>query len=67
MGIISSTAFWIMCGIMWLLATPIIITVINSVTLGPVEGFLMMILPWTVLLSIIYQIYRSLQGAERGA
>lgn len=56
MGLLTGIAFWIMCGIMWLMATPILYTVINGMGLSGVELFLMNLVPWAVLIAIIGRI-----------
>jgi len=55
-GVLTGLAFWIMSGIIWLLATPMLLSVINSSGLSGIELFLMYLLPWAVLLSIIGRI-----------
>lgn len=56
MGLLSGVSFWIMCGMMWLLATPPLVSVISAQNFTGVEAFLMSILPWVVLLCIIGKI-----------
>jgi uncharacterized membrane protein len=56
MGLMTGLAFWIMCGIMWIMATPVLVSVINAQGFTGVEAFLMAVLPWTVLLAIIGRI-----------
>jgi hypothetical protein len=53
MGLLTGAAFWLMCGIIWIFATPMIIDVINSSGISGIELFLMYSVPWAVLLAII--------------
>lgn len=62
MGIISGTAFWIMCTLMWLLATPTLVDVINGANLSGIELFLMTILPWVVLLCLVGKVLSVLRN-----
>ena len=65
MGLLTGLAFWIMCGIIWLFATPMIMSVITASNLSGVELFLMYMLPWAVLLSIVGRIiYVVRSGGE---
>ena len=56
MGFLTGVAFWIMCAIIWLFATPMIISVINVSGISGMELFLMYCVPWAVLLAIIGRI-----------
>lgn len=56
MGLLTGVAFWIMCGIIWLFATPMILDVINASGLSGMELFLMYCVPWAVLLAILGRI-----------
>ena len=62
MGVLTSLSFWIMCTIMWIVATPILVSVISAQNLTGIEGFLMNVLPWAVLLALVLRILVSLQG-----
>ena len=56
MGFLTGISFWIMCGIMWIMATPALVSVIAAQNFTGIEAFLMGILPWAVLLAIIGRI-----------
>lgn len=56
MGLLTGLVFWIMCGIMWLLVTPALVGVIAAQGFTGIEAFLMGVLPWAVLLSIVGRI-----------
>lgn len=62
MSIIRSTAFWFMVGIMWVLATPALVSVINGFGLSGIELFLFNLVPWVVLLAIIVRVLVGLRG-----
>lgn len=64
MSIIRGTAFWIMLGIMWLLATPALVGVINGFGLSGMESFLMNLVPWAVLLAIVVKVLTGLRGGS---
>jgi hypothetical protein len=67
MGLLTGLAFWIMCGIIWLFATPMIMEVIASSGISGMELFLMYCLPWAVLLSIIARIIYVLRSGGETA
>lgn len=62
MGLLTGLAFWIMCGIIWLFATPMIMDVIAASGITGMELFLMYMLPWAVLLSIVGRIIYVLRS-----
>ena len=55
-------AFWIMGGVMWIVFTPSMVSVINASGITGIELLLMQLVPWVVLLAIIVRIYVSLKG-----
>lgn len=64
MSVIRGVAFWLMMTMMWLLLTPPLVYFINQINLSGIEGFLMDILPWTVLLALIIKVISSLQQGD---
>lgn len=56
-------AFWIMMTVMWLIATPSLVSVIDNANLTGIEGFLIGVLPWAVLLSLIGKVIVEFRGS----
>lgn len=64
MSIIRGVSFWVMMTMMWLLVTPPLVFFISEIGLTGIEGFLMGILPWVVLLALIIKVISSLQQGD---
>ena len=67
MGLLTSLSFWIMCGMMWLLVTPSLVSVISAQNFTGIEAFLMGVLPWAVLLAIVGRILSMLRSGGNPA
>lgn len=56
--------FWLLSAMIWLLATPAIANIIDAQALTGVEGFLVTIFPWVVLLALAGKVIAEFRGTE---